>query len=202
MKTFNRRGFLAGAVSLAGLTTFAQSRLLAAALALGEEAPDAAKPAPEPLKLKINDRAKGDSSKRTLVLPGPAKKLFKRYEWVADTVCPLTLLRSPDKPDKSEKGFAWYVGVDRRNTAICFITANPSSEARPIEFKTEKMFPLTPTYYRVYSPDGGKSWKRIAFEPPHSSISGCPQTMPEPYRIEVPAHSYQVAVVRLKESKK
>ena len=176
--------------------------ILFAALAYGEEAPEAAKSAPEPLKLKINDLAKGDLSKRTFALPGTAKKLFKRYEWVADTLCPLTLLRSPDKPDKSEKGFAWYVGVDKGNSAICFITANPSSEARPIEFKTEKMLPLTPTYYRVYSSDGGRTWRTIAFEPPHSSISGYPQTMPEPYRIEVPAHSYQIAVVRLRESKK
>lgn len=163
---------------------------------------EAAGEQPEALKLEINERANGNASKRTFALPGAAKKLFKRYEWIADTVCPLTLMRSPDKPDKSEKGFAWFVGVNARKTAICFITANPSDEARPIEFKTERQFPLTPTYYRVYSPDGGKTWKRIAFEPPHSSISGCPQTMPEPYQIEVPAHSYQVAVVRLKESKK
>lgn len=169
---------------------------------LGADLPDATKPAFESLKLKINDSVKGDSAKRTFALPGSAKKLFRRYEWVANTVCPLTLLRSSEKPDKSDKGFAWYVGVNGRNTAICFITANPSDGARPIEFKLEKMLPLTPTYYRVYSPDGGRTWKTIAFEPPHASISGCPQTMPEPYRIDVPAHSYQVAVVRLKESKK
>ena len=154
------------------------------------------------LKLKIDEQATAITSKRTFALPGPAKKLFKRYEWIADTVCPLTLMRSPDRPDKSEKGFAWFIGVNSRKTAICFITANPSDTARPIEFKLEKQFPLTPTYYRVYSPDRSRTWKTIAYEPPHSSVSGCPQTMPEPFRIEVPAYSYQIAVVRLKESSK
>ena len=36
MMTFNRRGFLTGAVSLAGVTTLSHSRLLAAAAAVGE----------------------------------------------------------------------------------------------------------------------------------------------------------------------
>ena len=154
------------------------------------------------LKLKIDEQATAIMSKRTFALPGPAKRLFARYERIADTVCPLTLMRSPDKPDKSEKGFAWSVGVDARKTAICFITTNPSDTARPIEFKLEKLLPLTPTYYRVYSPDKGRTWKTIAYEPPHASISGCPQTMPDPFRIEVPAYSCQVAVVRMKESGK
>lgn len=175
---------------------------LAACVELAAVSAEAAGEQPEALKLEINERANGNASKRTFALPGAAKKLFKRYEWIADTVCPLTLMRSPDKPDKSEKGFAWFVGVNARKTAICFITANPSDQARPIAFKLARMFPLTPTYYRVYSPDGGRNWKTIAYEPPHASISGCPQTMPEPFRIEVPAHSYQVAVVRMKESGK
>ena len=175
---------------------------LAACVELAAVSAEAAGEQPEALKLEINERANGNASKRTFALPGAAKKLFKRYEWIADTVCPLTLMRSPDKPDKSEKGFAWVIGINSRKTAICFITVNPSDEARPIEFKIGKQFPLTPTYYRVYSPDRGKSWKTIAYEPPHASISGCPQMMPEPFRIEVPAYSYQVAVVRLKEPKK
>ena len=152
------------------------------------------------VSIDIDLGARGATTKRALAMPGAAKKLFLRYDAVANQICPLTLLRSPDK-NKSD--FVWYVGTNARKTALAFITANESDEPRPVSFSYKSdLLPLTPTYRRVYSTNGGRTWQTIAYEPPHASTSGWPQPMPKkPWTIEVPPHSYQVAIVRLHRKK-
>lgn len=155
---------------------------------------------PAGTSIKIDLGAKDFPSKRPLAIPGVPKKLFQRYRIVADQLCPMTILRSPEK---SKSDFVWFIGTDDRRSRIAFITANASDEPKPISFSfNNDMLPLTPTYRRVYSANGGRTWQTIAYEPPHSSISGCPQPMPKkPWTIEVPPRSYQVAIVRLHRKK-
>ncbi len=143
------------------------------------------------VEVKLSE--KGAERKRALnSLPGPARKLFARYDALATRQAPLTLATS----DPKSKDFTWTLCKNERNNAIVFITHNRSDEPITLTFTVPDKPPLFPTYRRVFSRDGGKTWETIAFEPPHGSITGCPQPMPKPYVIEVPPRSYQTATVR------
>lgn len=147
------------------------------------------------VRFDVDLSQKGATLKRPLKgLATGAKKLFARYNDLALGQALLTITRSDDK----EKDLVWYLCKNPQGNLIVFVTHNFTDEPKTIVFRVGTKNPLTPIYRRVYSENGGKTWKRIAFEPPHSSISGCPQTMPEPYTIEIPPHSHQTATVRLK----
>lgn len=144
--------------------------------------------------VEVNLSEKGAERKRPLnSLPGPARKLFARYDALAARQAPLTIAVS----DPKSKDFSWTVCKDERNTAVVFVTHNRSDDFVTLTFSVSEKTPLFPTYRRVFSRDGGKTWETIAFEPPHGSITGCPQPLPRPFAIEVPPHSYQTATVRL-----
>lgn len=144
--------------------------------------------------VEVNLGEKGAERKRSLnSLPGPAKKLFARYDALAARQAPLTIAAS----DPKSKDFSWTVCKDERNRTIVFVTHNRSDDFVTLTFSVSEKTPLFPTYRRVFSRDGGKTWETIAFEPPHGSITGCPQPLPRPFAIEVPPHSHQTATVRL-----
>lgn len=147
------------------------------------------------VRFDVDLSQKGATLKRPLKgLPTGAKKLFTRYNDLALAQAPLTISRSDDK----EKNLVWYLCKDPKDHLLVFITHNNTDETKTIVFRVGTKNPLTPIFRRVYSDNGGKTWKRIAYEPPHSSVSSCPQTMPEPYTIEIPPYSFQTATVRLK----
>lgn len=162
---------------------------VAARASESEQRPDAS------TRIDVSLEQKGVASKHPLNgMPTGAKKLFARYNDLAFAQAPLTIARSDDK----DKAFAWSVSKDSGGWILAFVTRNSTPVARRLVFTVDKRVPLTPTYRRVYSTDGGKTWRRIAFEPPHASISGLPQTLSAPYAIEVPPYSHQTATVRLK----
>ena len=172
--------------------------LLAVGTAFAEEAAKAPQPAapaePPVVKIEVDLSSSGGTVKRPMFVPNAARKLFKRFQAQADGLCPLTLHRCTGKPGKD---IAWYVGCNSRKNLLLVMTDNPTDEDRKIDFKIKNEQPLTPTYRRVYSLDRGKTWQSIAYEPPHSSISGCPQIMPEPHLLEMPKHSLQVIFIRM-----
>lgn len=127
-------------------------------------------------------------------VPGSIRNLYKRYIKLVYQQAPLVLMR----PDTSSKDFTWTVCRNNKGNTLVFLTQNKTSRPRSITFKLSGKTPLTPTYRRIYSEDKGKTWKTTAFEPPHDSITGCPQAMPEPRVIEIPPYSYQYVTVRLK----
>lgn len=127
-------------------------------------------------------------------VPVAARKSFARFAAVAATQAPYVLRSGGEKT----KGFVWSVAKNARGDALVFTTLNTGGEAVALTFGVEGKVPLTPTYRRVYSEDAGKTWKTMAFEPPHASVTGCPQKMPKPYAVEVPPHTCQTATVRLK----
>lgn len=166
------------------IATLAAALVLSAVTAGGADKP----------MVEVNLGEKGAERKRSLnSLPGPARKLFARYDALAARQAPLTIAVS----DPKSKDFSWTVCKDERNSAVVFVTHNRSDSAVTLTFSVSEKTPLFPTYRRVFSEDGGKSWETIAFEPPHGSITGCPQPLPRPFAIEVPPHSYQTATVRL-----
>lgn len=148
----------------------------------------------EPVRIDIDLDRKPFETKRAVNAPTAAKKLFNRYLSLANLQCPLTYERCDEK--KSE--FLWSVGCNAKKNAFVFITYNPTAVPQSIVLRTSDRKVLTPTYRRVFSTDKGRSWRRMAFEPPHGHITNCQQPMPEPATIEVPPYSYQTVTVRLK----
>jgi hypothetical protein len=149
----------------------------------------------ETVEVKINLDKQGSSFKPSLGgLGGEAKNLFSRYLFLAAKQAPLLLERHEMKKNL----FSWSVCKNSKNSTLVFLTRNNTKKAKKIVFTLSGKEPLTPTYRRVYSSDGGKKWRTIAFEPPHDSVTGYFQSMPKPYTIEVPPYSYQSATVRLK----
>lgn len=125
---------------------------------------------------------------------GELKKLYSRYLFLAAKQAPRIIASK----ESEKKLFSWSVCKDGKNSTLVFLTRNNTKKARKIVFKLSDKKPLPPTYRRVYSVNGGKRWKTIAFEPPHSSVTGCFQPMPFPYTIEIPPYSFQTVTVRLK----
>lgn len=149
----------------------------------------------EIVEAKINLDKQGASFKPSLGgLSGEAKNLFSRYLFLAAKQAPLLLERNEPK----RKPFSWSVCKNSKNSTLVFLTRNNTKKAKKIVFTLSGKEPLAPTYRRVYSTNGGKKWRTIAFEPPHASITGCFEPMPKPYTIEVPPYSYQSVTVRLK----
>lgn len=170
------------------LAATAFALLLAAVPATTAVADGADKPMVE---VKLSE--KGAERKRSLnSIPAQARKLFARYDALAARQAPLTLAVS----DPKSRDFAWTLCKNERSNAIVFITHNHSDKPVSLTFSVPEKAPLFPTYRRVFSRDGGKTWQTIAFEPPHGSVTGCPQPLPRPYVVEVPPHSYQTATVR------
>lgn len=149
----------------------------------------------EPICVEVDIEAAGTKSKLSQKdVPSAARKMFSRYVALAGVQAPLVLARG----GTDDRRFSWIVCKNEAVKTLVFLTFNAADESRRFTFKIAGKKPLTPTYRRVYSADGGKTWGKIAYEPPHSSITKYPQAMPEPYTLEVPAHSYQTATVRLK----
>jgi len=169
--------------------------LAACVLAFAVPAVDTVESDQTEVRFDVDLSQKGATLKRALKgLPTGAKKLFARYNDLALAQAPITISRSDDK----EKDLVWYLCKDPKDHLLVFVTHNNTDEEKSIVFRVGTKNPLTPIFRRVYSKDGGKTWKRIAYEPPHSSVSSCPQTMPEPYTIVIPPRTYQTATVRLK----
>jgi hypothetical protein len=147
------------------------------------------------IEINVNIDKQGSSFKPSLGgISGEAKKLFSRYLFLGAKQAPLLIAHN--EPEK--KLFTWSVCKNGKNSTLVFLTRNNTKKTKKIVFTLSGKEPLTPTYRRVYSSDGGKKWRTIAFEPPHDSVTGYFQSMPKPYTIEVPPYSYQSATVRLK----
>lgn len=163
--------------------------LLAAAMAATSSADGA-----DALTVVVDLGEKGAERKRSLnSIPSSARKLFARYDALAAKQAPLTI----DAGERKEDGLSWTVCKNEKNNAVVFVTHNRSDSPASLTFSVKGRSPLFPTYRRVFSRDGGKTWETIAFEPPHGSITGNPQPLPAPCAIEIPPHSYQTATVRI-----
>lgn len=146
-------------------------------------------------KIKVDLSEDPEKGEVSLDVPRGAKKAAERYFRLAETTHPDLLSHGfavmPNQPKAVDKDVEYVVrrAKDRKSFVLMVVNRKNENLTAEVELGNGKM--REPVYRRVYSPDGGKSWTTIAWQPPRSADL-CPWT------VEVPAKTVQTVTISVR----